>query len=248
MEQNENTPDVAFIGALTKQERRVLGVLVEKALTTPEYYPLTMKALVTGCNQKNNRAPLTNYDEFELEDTINQLQQRGLVATVQTAGGRTERYRHLLRDTAGWSNRQLAIMGELLLRGRQQVGELRTRASRMTSLDSLDELREELERLMQAGYVQSTGDLQRRGIEIDHALYRAEENKTLERHTGDEPDEPAPVASGHSISSRASQSTVSSFQPSPVVPTPSLEELQELRDQLAALTDRVSELERQLGL
>ncbi|HCS52461.1 MAG TPA: DUF480 domain-containing protein, partial [Planctomycetaceae bacterium] len=74
---DENDGDIQFLGALSKKERRVLGVLIEKSLTTPEYYPLTLKALATGCNQKSNRDPISNYDEFELEDILDGLRQRG---------------------------------------------------------------------------------------------------------------------------------------------------------------------------
>lgn len=241
-----------FIGELSKPQRRVLGVLIEKSLTTPEYYPLTMKALVTGCNQKNNRAPLSSYDEFEVESIIDELQKRGLVSTVQTAGGRTERFRHLLRDAVGWGNKQLAIMGELLLRGRQQPGELRTRASRMAPLESQEELRGELERLMQAGYVQSSGDLSRRGIEVDHTLYRSVENKTLDRLAPES--EPATSSSPAPPTVREERPAAS--LPPAAPPSASVsaayestrDELQELREQLQALTARVDDLERQLGI
>ncbi len=241
-----------FIGELSKPQRRVLGVLIEKSLTTPEYYPLTMKALVTGCNQKNNRAPLSSYDEFEVETIINELQKRGLVSTVQTAGGRTERYRHLLRDTVGWGKKQLAIMGELLLRGRQQPGELRSRASRMAPLESQEELRGELERLMQSGYVQSSGELNRRGIEVDHTLYRAEENKTLARLAPES--ESSTTSSAETMAARKETSAPNSARADqPTASTSAAydstrDELQELREQLQALTARVEDLERQLGI
>lgn len=164
-----------FIGPLNRKERRVLGVLIEKSLTTPEYYPLTLKAVATGCNQKSNRDPVTEYDEFELEDVLEELQKKRLVNVVHTSGGRTERYRHQLREVTGWTHAQLAIMAELLLRGRQQVGELRSRASRMGPLDSLDILRKEINFLQEQGYVCASGDLEKRGIEVDHALYTESE-------------------------------------------------------------------------
>lgn len=247
--QEASTPK-PFLGPLSKKERRILGVLIEKALTTPEYYPLTLKALATGCNQKNNRSPLSSYEEYDLEESLDQLRSRGLIASVQTAGGRTERYRHLLRDAAGWNNRQLAIMGELLLRGRQQTGELRTRASRMAPIESLEDLRIELEALQNAGYLQSTGELQRRGIEVDHTLYLPEENKTLHYESPsntETADRPAP-----SVREALSDNQVSS-PPRPQATQQSENrelraEIDTLRESLQALTERVSDLERQLGL
>jgi uncharacterized protein YceH (UPF0502 family) len=120
---------------LTRAQRRVLGVLIEKGLTTPEYYPLTRKAVTTGCNQKNNRSPLTNYSEDTVEETLDELRQLGLVAVVHTESGRTERYRHFMRQRYPFTETQLAVMTELLLRGAQQLGELRSRASRMVAID-----------------------------------------------------------------------------------------------------------------
>jgi uncharacterized protein YceH (UPF0502 family) len=156
---------------LDSRERRVLGVLIEKGLTTPEYYPLTLKALTTGCNQKNNRDPVVSYDEESVEDVIAALRAKGLVAAVHTETGRTERFRHYVRHKFAITEPQIAVLAELLLRGRQQLGELRTRASRMVPIDSLEELREAVEGLIAMGGAQANGDLARRGIEIDHAFY-----------------------------------------------------------------------------
>src|SRR5688572_14511906 len=124
------------IKELSRPQRRVLGTLVEKGLTTPEYYPLTLKALTTGCNQKNNRDPVSSYSEDEVAEVLDQLREMGLAAVVHTESGRTERFRHYLRKRFALSEPQVAILTELLLRGPQQLGELRTRASRMVSIDS----------------------------------------------------------------------------------------------------------------
>src|SRR5579859_5484030 len=85
------------ITSLSPAQRRVLGTMIEKALTVPESYPLTLKALTTGCNQKSARHPLTNYSEDEIEESINSLREMGLAAVVHTELGRTERYRHYVR-------------------------------------------------------------------------------------------------------------------------------------------------------
>lgn len=262
MDHDDDQTKLSFVGELTKKERRVLGVLIEKSLTTPEYYPLTLKALTTGCNQKSNRSPLSNYDEYDVEEILDGLRGRGLVASVHSAGGRSERYRHLLRDSTGWNNRKLAIMGELLLRGRQQTGELRSRASRMAEITSLDELREELTELQTSGYVQSTGELQRRGIEVDHALYLPEENKTLAVAAGTpdsaggssasaeatrfDSDDDTSTTSGSAAASSFSTGTAAASSASAATPASDAlaERVTELEQELTRLADRVAELER----
>ena len=241
-------PQFEKIDSLSKKERRVLGTLIEKSLTTPEYYPLTLKALTNGCNQKSNRSPLSSYDEYDVEEILDTLRGRGLIAAVQTAGGRSERYRHLLRDKLGWKNASLAIMGELLLRGRQQLGELRSRASRMSSIDSLSLLRDELQQLMQAGYVQASGELHRRGIEVDHALYLdSEQNKTagMQAYSA----ESQPVLPGtDSVQNSISEDATESQTTAQVSGCDCREEIEELKNMVNLLEQRLSELERQLGV
>src|SRR5580765_1766232 len=187
------------ITSLTPAQRRVLGTMIEKALTVPESYPLTLKALTTGCNQKSARHPLTNYSEDDVEDTLTHLRELGLAAVVHTETGRTERFRHYVRRRfSDLSEPQVAILGELLLRGRQPMGELRSRASRMAppgSLDSLDQLRTELAGLMSMNFAQSDGPLERRGIEIDHNLYEVRESKTMTQRTTFDDDPPLAAAS-----------------------------------------------------
>jgi len=177
---------------LSKGQRRVLGVLLEKAFTTPENYPLTVKALTAGCNQKSNRDPVTNYDEDEVLSILDELRGMGLVAVVHTESGRTERFRHYVRKRFQYTEQQLAIFTELLLRGRQSAGDLRSRASRMVPIDSLDDLREALRGLQSQNAVQASGSLERRGVEIDHNFYQPREGRKLdyqETSEGDERDE-----------------------------------------------------------
>lgn len=164
---------------LSKRERRVLGVLVEKAFTTPEYYPMTLKAIATGCNQKSNRMPVSNYSEDDVQDVLDGLRQLGLAAVVHTESGRTERFRHYMRKRYTFSEPQLAVVTELLLRGRQTLGELRGRASRMVPIETLEQLRDEVQGLVDAGFVQATDDLERRGVEVDHTFYEPGENQTM---------------------------------------------------------------------
>lgn len=164
---------------LSKRQRRVLGVLVEKAFTTPEYYPLTLKAATTGCNQKSNRDPVSRYSEDEVEETLDELREMGLVSVVHTDSGRAERYRHWMRKRFQLSEPQLAIQTELWLRGRQSLGELRARSSRMVPIESLDQLRIELAGLLEMKLIQANGSLNKRGVEVDHAMYLEKEGMTI---------------------------------------------------------------------
>jgi uncharacterized protein YceH (UPF0502 family) len=181
---DEPEQDAPPITELSKGQRRVLGTLLEKAFTTPEVYPLTLKALTAGCNQKSNRHPLTEYSEDDVLEALDQLRQLGLAAVVHTETGRTERFRHYMRKRFTLSEPQLAVLTELLLRGRQSIGDLRARASRMVPIESLDELREALRGLMEQKYLQANAALERRGVEVDHNFYAASENKKLAWDSG----------------------------------------------------------------
>lgn len=189
---SESAADAAPITSLPRGLRRVLGALLEKAYTTPDSYPLTLKALTTACNQKNNRDPVTNYSEDQVAEFTEELQSLGLVAELHTDGGRAPKYRHLARKRFSFTEPQLAILTELWLRGRQQLGELRTRASRMVPIDTLEDLRAALQPLLAAGQVQANGSLERRGIEVDHAFYPPSEPRAAwapaaTQEPGDEP-------------------------------------------------------------
>jgi uncharacterized protein YceH (UPF0502 family) len=123
---------------LTPDESRVLGVLIEKALTTPEQYPLSLNAVVNGANQKNNRDPVTNMQEGDAFEALEGLRAKGLVIRSDMAGSRVNKYRHQAADVLHVRSAELVILAELLLRGPQTLGELRGRASRMHPLESLD--------------------------------------------------------------------------------------------------------------
>ena len=123
---------------LTPDEARVLGVLVEKATTTPEQYPLSLNAVVNGANQKNNRDPVLAMAEGDAFEALESLRAKGLVVRVDMAGSRVNKYRHQAGEALHVRGAELAILAELLLRGPQTVGELRGRASRMHALESLD--------------------------------------------------------------------------------------------------------------
>jgi uncharacterized protein YceH (UPF0502 family) len=154
-------------------ERRVLGVLVEKAKTTPDAYPLSLNALTTGCNQKSNRDPLMSVTDEQVETALTAMQQRGLVTKI--TGGRVERWRHNLYEQWSVDKMELAVLAELLLRGPQTEGELRGRASRMEPIDSLDTLRQRLKPLAERKLVVFLGEEGRRGTQISHGFHAAEE-------------------------------------------------------------------------
>ena len=117
---------------LERVPRRILGVLVEKAKTTPDNYPLSLNALVAGCNQKSNRSPQMDLSPEDVEEGLEQLRELQAIAEVH-GDGRVIRYRHYMKEWMGVDGTELAVMAELLLRGTQTVGELRGRAARMAS-------------------------------------------------------------------------------------------------------------------
>jgi uncharacterized protein YceH (UPF0502 family) len=130
----------------------VLGVLIEKAKTTPDQYPLSLAAVVTAANQKSNRDPVMHLDEESASRALTRLRQCGAVAEVY-GSGKIPRYRHLAYEWLGVGKEQLSILGELLLRGAQSEGDLRGRASRMDPIPDLDSLRSHLEPLADRGLV-----------------------------------------------------------------------------------------------
>ena len=121
-------------------ELRVLGVLLEKELSTPEYYPLTLNALVNGCNQSSNRAPVLQVDELAVQTALDSLHDRHLVATVQGAGARALKFAQRITTTLNLSVQEAALLAELLLRGPQTPGELRSRCPRMYPFQNLEEV------------------------------------------------------------------------------------------------------------
>ncbi|HRP62057.1 MAG TPA: DUF480 domain-containing protein [Phycisphaerales bacterium] len=134
--------------ALTPNECRVLGVLVEKALTTPAQYPMTLNAIVNGCNQKNNRDPVLNLDEEATFDALEGLRNKGLAREVIMTGSRVEKYRHVAKEALETDTAGLVVLVELLLRGPQTVGEIRGRASRMHPLESIEAVEQALSHLI----------------------------------------------------------------------------------------------------
>jgi uncharacterized protein len=132
---------------LDQTEVRILGALVEKQLTTPEYYPLTLNALVNACNQKNNRDPIVAFDEKTVSDALERLRDRNLVYIFYGSGARVPKYKHMLPSVYELEPSETAVIAVLMLRGPQTIGELRERTSRMYEFPSLDEVQATLDSL-----------------------------------------------------------------------------------------------------
>ena len=133
---------------LNEMEARVLGALLEKEITTPDYYPLSLNSLVNACNQKSNRDPVMNLDEESVRDALRTLHDNSLARSVSAADSRVTKYEHRLQEAFNFDRREAALFCELLLRGPQTPGELRTRAERMHQFDDLSEAQSALQRLM----------------------------------------------------------------------------------------------------
>jgi uncharacterized protein YceH (UPF0502 family) len=133
---------------LTDIEVRVLGALVEKELTTPEYYPLSLNALVNACNQKSNRDPVMNVDEDAARTALRGLEARGYAGPADNFDSRVTKYEHRLGEAFNFDRRETAVLCELLIRGPQTPGELRGRCGRMHEFDEIDEVLLTVQRLM----------------------------------------------------------------------------------------------------
>jgi uncharacterized protein YceH (UPF0502 family) len=133
---------------LSSIEIRILGSMIEKEITTPEYYPLTLNALTNACCQKNNRDPVVSYSDTTVVRALESLREKKLVSTVTGAGMRVPKYRHKFIEAYGLNKAETAVMGLLMLRGAQTVGELRTRAGPMHNFAGLSEVQATLDALM----------------------------------------------------------------------------------------------------
>jgi uncharacterized protein YceH (UPF0502 family) len=134
---------------LTEIETRVLGSLIEKDITTPDYYPLSLNALVNACNQKNNRDPVVTLGEEAVREALATLQEKRLAGSASGADSRVTKYEHRLQEVFNFDRREIAILCVLLLRGPQTPGELRTRTERMYHFEALEDVVSTLDRLSQ---------------------------------------------------------------------------------------------------
>ena len=146
---NKVSHRVARVNLLSDVEVRVLGALIEKDITTPDYYPLSLNALVNACNQKNNRDPVMMLDEDAVRAALDSLQGQGLAGPASGADSRVTKYEHRLQEVFNFDRRETAILCVLLLRGAQTPGELRGRAERMYRFEALEDVHGALDRLSQ---------------------------------------------------------------------------------------------------
>jgi uncharacterized protein len=140
---------VVFLELLNEIEVRVLGSLIEKDITTPDYYPLSLNALINACNQKNNREPVMTLDEGAVRTALDSLQEKRLAGPASGADSRVTKYEHRLQEVFNFDRRETAILCVLLLRGAQTPGELRGRAERMYRFEALEDVVSTLDRLSQ---------------------------------------------------------------------------------------------------
>jgi uncharacterized protein YceH (UPF0502 family) len=133
---------------LNDAEVRVLGALIEKEITTPEYYPLSRNALMAACNQSSNRYPVVHYDEGEVGAAADSLREKGLVHLVDRGESRVSKYRHVLYEAMNMRRQAIAVMCVLMLRGPQTVGEIRTRSNRLYDFTSVEDVETTLNSLM----------------------------------------------------------------------------------------------------
>ena len=215
---------------LDRNDRRIAGVLVEKAKTTPDSYPLTLNALLNGANQKSNRFPQTQLDEEHVFDALESLRKLGAVAEVQ-GDGRVPKFRHLLYDWLGVDKFELAVMAELLLRGAQTLGDLRARAARMEKIAGITELRPIVDSLHAKGlllYLTPPG----RGCIVTHALYHDQELEKLRAEHGHQ-EVHVPIATPSPAAA-------------PTAPSADAGEVAELRSEVAELRTLVEKLRAEL--
>ena len=202
---------------LTSTEVRVLGALMEKDMTTPEYYPLSLNALVNACNQKNNRDPVVHYGPEEVEDALESLRRRQLVLKTTGREVRVPKYSHRASETLDLGNRELAVMCVLLLRGPQTIGEIKDRTERMYAFDDLGSVETTLRKLMER-------QPEAFAAKLEH-LPGARDPRYAQLLAG-EP-QATPAAAAHSTSASSSPSRVD-----------------RLESELAALRSEVEELRR----
>lgn len=238
------------IRPLDSIERRVLGVLIEKAKTTPDSYPLSLNAVVTGCNQKSNRDPVMTLDEEQVTRALTSLRASGAVAEVY-GNGRLARYRHLayewLTTDREPAKEEVAILGELLLRGAQTEGDLRGRASRMDHIADLDTLRSFLDTMAAKGLVNWLSP-PGRGRLLTHGLMTPEQLAKVQAKLGTAvtaiaSPAPAPPAATPAVAEPAPPPPAAVAHDFPVTPDASADAL---RDRVAALEATVADLTARL--
>jgi len=143
------------LAQLSAEEQRVLGSLIEKSRTTPDYYPMSINGLQSACNQKTSRSPIVQYDEETIVETLNSLKKKSLISTATGGTSRVVKYKHNLGIVYPLVPAELALIGLLLLRGPQTPGELNTNSGRLYEFESIEEVQSTLQDLSKRGFVKA---------------------------------------------------------------------------------------------
>jgi uncharacterized protein YceH (UPF0502 family) len=236
---------------LTRLQRRVAGVLIEKSKTTPDAYPMSLNGVKVASNQKSNRAPKMDLEEHQVEDVLYELRHLGAAVEIHS-GGRVPKFKHQMYEWLCVDKAELAVMAELLLRGEQTIGELRARAARMEkTITGIGELRPVLELLKQKNLIVEltpTG----RGQTITHNLYQPDEIERLKKEFGTVDAGPTektlqahPQSTGTAASVQAAIAPVKDAELSSSYKTETPTDEQQAAS--SALQERVEVLEEQVG-
>lgn len=218
---------------LTRHQRRVVGVLIEKSKTTPNAYPMTLNSITTGANQKSNRSPQMSLAADDVELILDELRELGAVAEIH-GDGRVAKYKHKMYNWLGVEKVEMAVMGELLLRGEQTLGELRARASRMEPIASMDELKPLIQSLLQKGLmVELTPP--GRGQMVTHNLYLESELDHLRSRVG---------SASFAVPQEAQTSSNQASSSSMGMENELQNEIAELKLMVESLAERVERLEQ----
>ena len=212
---------------LTAIEARVLGSLAEKDITTPDYYPLSLNALVNACNQKNNRDPVMTLDENSVRDALSSLQERRLAGPAGGADSRVTKYEHRLQEVFNFDRRETAIVCVLLLRGAQTPGELRGRGERMYKFETLEDVQSTLQKL-----------IDRQLVKVLARQPGTKESRYMHLFSGDVPDEVAQsssIKSSGPLSGDHLEARVAALE----------SEIRSLKDQISSLQNELSDFKRQ---
>ncbi len=219
---------------------RILGSLIEKEATTPDAYPLSLNALTAACNQLSNREPVMQLSEIEVRNAVNALRQEGLVRAIQPAGSKVMKFQHLLTDKLNLDDRERAVLGVLMLRGPQTLGEIRARTARLADFASPEDVDGTLNALSGRGL--ATEVPRRPGQKESRYAHLLGGEPSAESAAVTSPGDDRSASAHHTGTTNAS----SAGDPDRVV---ALEEsVDALRRDLAELRSRFEELERQLGV
>jgi uncharacterized protein YceH (UPF0502 family) len=216
---------------LNSVEARILGALVEKDITTPDYYPLSLNAVVSACNQKNNRDPVMTLDEAAAREALDGLHNKNLAGPASGADSRVTKYEHRLQEMFNFTRGETAILGVLLLRGPQTPGQLRARAERMHGFEDLTEVQSSLQRLME------------RDPPLARVLPRqpgTKESRYMHLLSGDTKDPGMADASVARVPSPAYPVT------NAAIPSTDRDRITHLEDEVATLRKEVTDLKQQL--